>query len=305
VPARLTLHPPHRAARFLVLRDGETLQVGRDPESTLVIEDARVSKRHACLRGSDEGWTLDDVGSKNGTSVNGAPADGTLLRTGDWVSFGGVLGRFDVITQEAADELAAERLARLQTSVQMRRRLSGDLEPFDLLLRFLESAMELVGAQRGFVLLSGADGHLRVEVAAGFDADAAVSARFAGSLGAVERALKTGQTVVVTDVRADPRLGRRASVVSSGIGALACVPIREEGEILGLLYVDGAQRSTGFTELDVEILESLAGHASLAIASVRLERRLRELANVARPGMAGALDALQRRLGRALTGSSP
>jgi hypothetical protein len=304
VPARLTLHPPHRAARFLVVRDGETLVVGRSSDCTLVIEDPRVSKRHARLSWNGEGWSLDDQGSKNGTTVNGAAAAATRLASGDWLSFGGVLGRFDVITQEAADALASERLARLHTSLSMRRRLSRDLDPFDLLLRFLESAMELVGAQRGFVLLGADADSLSVEVAAGFDADAAVSSRFAGSVGAVDRALRTGRTVVMSDASTDPRLGRRDSVIAAGIGTLACVPIREEGRLLGLLYVDGARRSTGFLDVDVEILESLAEHAGLAIASLRMERRLRELARATRPD-AGVLDALQSRLGGALSGSAP
>ena len=47
MPAKLTLHPPERASRFLVIRDGESLVVGRDPACGLVLKDPRVSKRHA------------------------------------------------------------------------------------------------------------------------------------------------------------------------------------------------------------------------------------------------------------------
>src|SRR5437899_4271261 len=64
---------------------------------------------------------------------------------------------------------------------------------------------------RGFVLLVGADGKLRAEVAAGLSPEAVRDERFRGSVGAVRQALETGGPVVLSDVRADPRLGDRKS----------------------------------------------------------------------------------------------
>ena len=102
MPAKLTLFPPQRAARFLVVHDGESLAVGRDPGCELVIEDARVSKRHAEMRWSGSGWTLEDLGSKNGTTINGQAAAGAALRDGDTVSFGGLSGRFEKLSAAEA-----------------------------------------------------------------------------------------------------------------------------------------------------------------------------------------------------------
>lgn len=73
MPAKLILHPPERAARFLVIRDGETLVVGRGAECGLMIEDPRVSKQHARLAWNGTGWRLEDLDSKDGTSVGGIP----------------------------------------------------------------------------------------------------------------------------------------------------------------------------------------------------------------------------------------
>ncbi len=55
MPGKLTLYPAQRASRSLVIRDGETLEIGRDPQCGLVLEDTRVSKRHARLRWSPPG----------------------------------------------------------------------------------------------------------------------------------------------------------------------------------------------------------------------------------------------------------
>ncbi len=305
MPAKLTLHPPGRASRFLVLRDGEILIVGREPESGLVLEDRRVSKRHARLQWSGAGWCLEDLGSKNGTLVNGVEAAGGPLADGDWISFGGVMARFEPISDVDASSLDADRLARLNTSVEMRRRLGADLEPFDFLLRLLESAIAVTGADRGFVLLTGPEGALHAEVAAGFAPNHLAGDRFAGSVGAIQRVLKTKASVVVSDAQSDPFLGKRPSVVGMGLGALACVPIRQDDAILGIVYVDGRERASGFSQLDIEILEALAEHAGIVIASLRLDRRMRELLRqpaMLQGGDAALLEWLQRRIGDCVAG---
>ena len=299
MPAKLTLHPPERAARFLVVRDGETLTVGRDPDCGLAIEDPRVSKRHARLAWDGSGWRIEDLGSKNGTSLNGASAAGTLLADGDWVSFGGIFGLFQRITEAEAQEIRTERLARLETSLDLRRRLSAAEEPLDLLWRLLDSARQVLAAERGFVLVAGPDGILRAEVAAGFSREQLLEARFSGSVGAVDRALRSRQSVVLSDVPADPYLGRRSSVVEMGIGSLACVPLQREGQLLGLIYVDGRRRGGTFTELDLEILEALAEHAAVVLDTLRVDGRIRRLLQPppsADPAERALLDELQRRL---------
>jgi hypothetical protein len=108
-----------------------------------VLDDPRVSGRHACLRWTGGGWRLRDLGSKNGTTVNGFSPGNEDLRDQDWISFGGLMGRFERLSAAQAAELESERLARLQTSIGLRRRLSADLEPIDLLLHLLEAAMEV------------------------------------------------------------------------------------------------------------------------------------------------------------------
>jgi hypothetical protein len=269
MPAKLTLYPPQRAPRFVVLRDGETVEIGREATCGLVLEDRRVSKRHARLTWTGEGWRVEDLDSKNGTTVNGEPARPVELRNRDWISFGGLIACFERLTAAQAAMLDSERLARLQTSAALHRRLTAELEPIDLLLRFLESAMDLTQTERGFVLVAGPDRVLRAEVAAGFTAEEVGHAGFRGSVGAVRQALEAGGPVVAADARQDPRLGQRPSVVAQGIGSLACVPLRYEGKILGLIYVDSRKVGPVFTDIDLEILESLANHTAAVLAGTR------------------------------------
>lgn len=297
--AKLTLFPSRGASRHFVLRDGESRRIGRDPgASDLVLDDPRVSARHARLDWTGAGWSLADLGSKNGTLIAGSPAEGALLRDEDWVSFGGLLARFELVSEADVARLESERTRRLQTSVEITQELARERDPRALLQRLLQSVLSLTGAERGFVLLFGPGGSLEAEVASGFSAGA-LDERFEGSFGAIERALETGESVVVSDAVSDAFLGRRPSVLELGIRTLACVPLRAEDRVIGLVYVDGRKRGGVFTELDLEILEALCGNVSLVLSTLRIDREIRELLGAAPESRAEDrrfLEALERRV---------
>lgn len=89
-------------AGALVLPTGERLQlgeaivsVGRRPESTLQLADPNVSRSHAEVRPHGNGWLVVDLGSTNGTRVNGTRVTSQELHEGDEVTFGNTVFRFE------------------------------------------------------------------------------------------------------------------------------------------------------------------------------------------------------------------
>ena len=305
MPARLTVYLADRPARVLVLREGEEYVLGRDATSTLVVDDDRVSRRHARLRRGREGWELSDLASKNGTLVNGQPVAGrALLAHRGWLSLGGVLASFEPLTEEQSRAETSAQSERRRSTVAARRRLAA-ADSLDAILQgLLESVVQLSGAERGFVLLARGDGDLAVAAASGLAAFDLGAAEFSGSIGAVERALSTGRAVAVADALADPALGGRESVARGGIRALVCMPLSPppppppaappsapsapapapadrgaafDRRRLGVLYADSSAPGSAFTELDAEILEALASQAALAIAAARLDEEVERL----------------------------
>jgi len=99
--------PPEKKA-VLVLGDGTkvavkpgVLSIGRSAESSVPLNDTNVSRRHAEIRSRGEGarieWFLSDVGSTNGTMLNGVKISGEQkLKNGDALMFGGTSARFEV-----------------------------------------------------------------------------------------------------------------------------------------------------------------------------------------------------------------
>jgi hypothetical protein len=280
--ARLILHFPSRPARVLLLPEGREAVVGRDPDCEVVVDDDRVSRRHAVLSSSPEGvagWSVTDLGSKNGTLLGGLPVErSTALGERSWISFGGLIARFETV-QGPVERIEEERLRRLTTSLEVRRGLDPRAGLGELLPRVVASMLELTSAERGFLLLAGPDGDLQVVARSGISPEDLQAAEFGGSLGAVQRTLATGSPTVSTDARSDAELGERASVIATGIRALLCVPVHALDRLIGVMYADSRKPGAAFTELDLEILEALAAQAGLAIAVARLDDELKGLAH--------------------------
>lgn len=278
MPARLTIHFSSRPARVLLLPDGRETVVGRDPDCEVVLDDDRVSRRHAILASDGSAWSVTDLGSKNGTLVDGMPLDSGFLKERSWLSFGGLVARFEHFSG-SVERVEEERLRRFTTSLELGRGLAPGMGLAELLPRVVASMLELTNAERGFLLLAGPEGRLEVAARSGLSWEDLKAEEFGGSLGAVQRALSTGSPVVAADTRADAELGERASVIATGIRALLCVPVHALDRLIGVMYADSRQPGAAFTELDLEILEALAAQAGLAIAVARLDAELKGLAH--------------------------
>ena len=68
--------------------------IGRSQENDIVISDPNVSRRHARLSRADNGFVVEDLGSTNGTLLDGAPIDRERIESGDELTFGQITARF-------------------------------------------------------------------------------------------------------------------------------------------------------------------------------------------------------------------
>jgi hypothetical protein len=100
--ARFKEGPGGTSGGSLVLPDGQrvplgdaAITIGRAADAAVRLTDTSVSRRHAEVRRTGDGWTIVDLGSTNGTRVNGAPVTDRRLQDGDTITVGDASLRFE------------------------------------------------------------------------------------------------------------------------------------------------------------------------------------------------------------------
>ncbi len=156
--------------------------------------------------------------------------------------------------------------------------------------RVLESAIELSGAESGVLLRVDQDGKLRVRVARSERGPAPSEAQISQSI--VARVLASGQALSTVDAAEDARLAAASSVHALALRSVLALPIRLNGGVLGLIYLEDRLRPFAFAEVEVALLSDFSDLAALSISG--LERLQRERRAVRRLSLA------QQRLSRQL-----
>lgn len=88
IPKELVVHPPSGSPRVVAL-DDSPVRLGRAEDAHVVVDDVYVSDVHAEISLSDDGWAVRDLGSTNGTYLNGAKVtQATPLTAGDQLRIG-------------------------------------------------------------------------------------------------------------------------------------------------------------------------------------------------------------------------
>ena len=82
----LVKHGPNAGSTFLI--ENEVTSAGRNPQSDVFLDDITVSRKHAEIRRQEDGFSIHDLGSMNGTYVNRERVDQTKLAAGDEVQIG-------------------------------------------------------------------------------------------------------------------------------------------------------------------------------------------------------------------------
>jgi hypothetical protein len=264
--ARLIAYPPDQAAITGRLEAGGSLRIGRAGDNRLRIDHPSISRAHAELLVHEGGWTLRDLGSKNGSFVEGNRVAEHRLERPCWLRFGDVYCEFALLEDAAALAGDADLRARRAAATAHTARIDGLLRLDDLLDASLRGVLDLAQCDRGFVLLRDGDG-FAVRASLGLDPARMAAREFSGSVGAVRRALEQRRSVVANDIGREPWLASRASVVAAGLSALACLPLLDGERALGVVYADRAHPGPAITTLDLELLEAFAERAALWIAA--------------------------------------
>lgn len=152
------------------------------------------------------------------------------------------------------------------------------IEP--VLRSILDAARDLAGARYAAIGVPDGDGGFALFLTAGVDADTwdriGALPRTHGLLGAL---LTDPAVIRLADIRTDPRF-QYYPHAHPQMRSFLGVPIMAGGEVVAGLYLTEKEGAREFTEADRELIETLAGHAALAVVNAQRQERLRELSIV-------------------------
>lgn len=278
----------------------EPLVLGRGERAGLQIQDARASSSHAevLLYDDGESYLLRDLGSTNGTLVNGLPVSEAVLVPGDRIQIGRTIFLYSehsgdtkmampavdmetgsqvmtvsVTKAERAlygsshpDREAAKDLRRkLAVLYDIGRRISSIRDVREMLEGILGVALEITGADRGFILLpSQATGERPLLIRRCEDDSSPPTMAMA------DQVMETGEAILTFDALQDARYRDRKSVVRAGMRAAMCAPLRGSFSNLGAIHVDRLEEGEPFEAGDLEFLAIVGSQAAIAVENAKL-----------------------------------
>jgi signal transduction histidine kinase len=174
---------------------------------------------------------------------------------------------FDEVTEDRKQVGQQERLAKLY---EVSRVIGSSLDLQTVLDQVMDAIIQLSRAERGFLMLLEDDGTLHVRVARNFDQENVNNESFALSQTITRRVVDSGAPIVTTNAQEDPRFASAQSIVSHALRSIMATPLRARGQIIGVVYVDNRMKAGLFSEKDLDVLDTFAGQAAIAIDNARL-----------------------------------
>lgn len=292
------------------LKSKET-RIGRvAPLVDLVLHDGRASRLHAIVRKLQNGFTLIDLNSANGTFVNEKRITEHLMREGDVVRIGETTMRFessktgllveqvdkpipksktvmlvqsDAFKVAKSDKLATpEEIERLRAKAEilshmfdLSKSLASVFEIEQIFNQVGELLFELTPAARVVFFERMKEGDM-VPVVANFrDQSTAVQTESVQvSRTILRQAVDERVSVLISDALSE--LASAKSVVFQKISSAICAPMIGQSGVLGAVYADVSSASPLdiFTQDHLELMNALAGQVSVALESAITHKQL-------------------------------
>jgi hypothetical protein len=290
--ARLIAYPPDAAATTRWIEPGARLRIGRGQDCDVVIDHPSVSRTHAEIHHDGTSWRLRDLGSKNGSHVDGVAIQDRPLPAACWLRLGDIYCEFALFDRAQAEDIRHRQTERRALSAALTRKIAGETGSAALPGHVLHGVVELAGCTRGFLLLANGD-DFSVSASLSLEPDALAGRAFSGSVGAVQRVLGNGKAVVVNDIGSEAWLAERASVIASDLQTLVCLPLLDRATVFGAVYADRRGTADGrphepITDFDLELLTAIAESATLYL----LAQRAMHLLDARRPDAAPRWNAI-------------
>ena len=289
--------------RRVIHIDKPVFSIGRRSGNDLQLVGSDVSRDHAEIALDNGRFLLRDRGSRYGTYVNGESVSEHELKHGDLVRLGRSGGAELVFLLDDATQSPASSDKHTTSAVGDLRQVAALLEGLralgsgrvldEVLALVMDSALEVTGAERGFIMLASADNEneLEFKIARGRGRVTLSGKGFETSRKIPEEVFKTGQEKIVADLLDGDLANVHMGTVALGIRHVLCTPLKlvrylDKADMpnvekrIGVLYLDSRERGALLSRAARAALETLATEAAVAIENARLYRETLEKARM-------------------------
>ena len=248
--------------RRIVTIEKEPFLIGRQAGSDLHLPSAEVSRDHAEIVSEADGFVIRDRGSRYGTFINDKSIERQqTLAHGDRIRLGRT-GGAEIVFLSPGDDRPTERgvgaigdLKQVAALLEGLRALSSARVLDDVLTLVMDSAIEVGGAERGFIMLANEDDELEFTTARSRDGTTLPGSGFETSRKIPEEVFRTGKARVEADLLDGDLANQHMGTIALGIRNVLCVPLRlvryadqdtapSQDRRVGVLYLDSREKGT-------------------------------------------------------------
>ena len=276
----------------VVVLDKPAFTIGRRSANDLQLTGTDVSRDHAEILRNDGQYLVRDRGSRCGTYVNGAQVTEKRLSHGDRIQVGRAAGaQLLFLLHDRSGDTGSRTGAsgvvggfrQIATLLEALRGLGSSRVLDEVLTLVMDAAIDVTGAERGFVMLANERGELEPKLARMRGRMSLAGARFDTSRKIPEQVFATGKELVIADLPEGNLADAHLATIAHGIRHVLCVPLLLvryvdqpgapiESRPIGVLYLDSREKGTLLSQATREALETLAAEAAVAIENAQLYR---------------------------------
>lgn len=147
----------------------------------------------------------------------------------------------------------------------------------DTLQIVMKNAIDLLSAERGFIMLLDDYGSLQFKTAYNLQREEVGGEDFRISSSIANRVAETGKAIFASDAQDDERFLNQASIQELHLRSIMCVPLQLKNNVIGVIYLDNSRQAKHFIKSDLYVFQLLAGLAAAAIHNATLYEHLLDM----------------------------
>ena len=288
--------------------------IGRSLDCDLVLTEDAVSRKHAKITRRGTNFIIEDVGSTNGTFVNGVKTEGAVLKDLDKIEVGkrsftfhvtqepgekeaastavsirrdvvdttSILNSIDArqydIMREAKTLSASEQLKKISKRLKIvnniNEAIAGSLDLSSILTMILDDLFSVYPQAERGFVMLLEEGSGNLVPQAIKHRGVPDDERITVSSTIISHAVDNQKAVLSADASSDQQFASRASIADFDIHSVMCVPLIYRGQVLGIIYIDTTDPDARFSDENLSLLTAIGLQAAVSIATAQMHAKV-------------------------------